>query len=132
MTGINSFGGSRYYPPADGLTVSDTTPALPARPVVIAQKALIVSGALRCTFTPAPGKAWLVRRITVQNTKFGQAFVYVGDNQPQNVVSGTRTGTFDENDTSQPIFVPEGSPLLVIWTSATNGVAWARIEYVEV
>lgn len=129
----SDFGGDRFYPPArNQQLVSDSGAVLPARPTVQAQRAVVVAGALRATFTPPPAKSWLVRRITVQNTEFGQAFVYVGDAQPQNVVSGTRTGTFDENDTSQPIFVPEGSPLLVIWTSVTTGVAWARIEYVEV
>ncbi len=91
-----------------------------------------MAGALRATFTPAPGQAWLVRRISVSNTETGQALVYVGDVQPQNYVSGTRTGQLDENDTSQPIFVPEGSPLLVVWSSLITGVAWARIEYMEV
>lgn len=130
---VNSFGGERYFPPSGaGQVAIDQPGALPARPVVEVQKAVVVAGQLRCTFTPAPGKAWLVRRVTVQNTVFGQAFVYVGDKQPQNIVSGTRTGTFDENDTSQPIFVPEGSPVLIVWTGATTGSAWGRIEYVEV
>lgn len=133
MSFRNSFGADRYYPPAGSASTAEQPASLvPARPQVGRSQAVIVGGLLRCTFVPAPGRAWLVRRITVSNTMTGKAFVYEGDYQPQNVVSGTRTGTFDENDTANPIFIPEGSAMLVVWLSATTGVAWSRIEYVEV
>lgn len=133
MTYANSFGGDRYFPPAAGAPTGEQTAAqLPIRPTRDVQIAALVAGALRCTFTPAAGKAWLVRRITVQADITGRAFVYEGDAQRQNIVSGTRSGTFDENDTRQPIFIPEGSQMLVIWPSAASGFASARIEYVEV
>jgi hypothetical protein len=131
---ITSFGGDRYFPPAVGAqTGEQQVSQLPARPAVAVAYAAIVGGKLRATFgPPAPGRAWLVRRMTVQNSETGRAYVYVGDEQPQNIVSGTRSGTFDENDPRQPYFVPEGSPLLVVWQSVTTGEALARIEYVEV
>lgn len=131
---ISSFGGDRYYPPAAG--PAGAVPAvadLPARPVILTAQAAIVNGKLRATFgPPAPGRAWLVGRITVQNDNSGRAYVYVGDEQPQNVVSGTSSGTFAENEAVRPYFVPEGTPLLVVWLSVTTGAALARIEYVEV
>jgi hypothetical protein len=127
------FYGDRYYAPAAGSqTAEQPVSQVPARPQVLAAQGAVVSGALRAVFTPAPNRAWLVRRISVINTKTGQALVYVGEVQPQNFVCGTRTGQLDEDDTNQPIFVPEGSVMNVVWSSSTTGVAWCRIEYVEV
>lgn len=127
------FYGDRFYPAAAGpLSADQPVSQVPARPQVLAAQGTVQSGALRATFNPRPNVAWLVRRISVINTKTGQALVYVGDVQPQNFVCGTRTGQLDEDDTNQPIFVPEGSPMNVVWSSSLTGIAWCRIEYVEV
>jgi hypothetical protein len=88
------------------------------------------AGRMVARFTAPPTVAWLVRRIVVQSTVSGQALVYVGSLIPENVVSGTITGEFDENDANQPYLVSEGVELAVVW--ANGGVCRARIEYQEV
>lgn len=133
MSFRNSFGGDRYYPPAaQPLADAPTASDVPLRPDRLSVQGRIVAGKLRATFTPRPGYAWLIRRISVSNTVVGQAVCYEGDVQPQNFVAGTRTGQLDEDDCNQPIFIPEGSALNVVWSGATTGVAWARVEFVEV
>ena len=103
------------------------------RPYVAYADAKLVAGQLVATLgPPRNGTAWEVRRITVQASALAvNAYVYVGGPVPQNLVSGTSSGHFDENDTNQPIFVPENVPMSVAWSTAT-GTASVRIEYLEV
>lgn len=116
---------------AGSVPLVTTEAAAAARPIVEAVPAVLVGANLRSTFGGAGKAARLVRRITVQATTATAAYVYVGDVRPENLVSGTRTGNFDENDTSQPIFVPEGTTMAVEWQTSA-GTALARIEYVEI
>lgn len=134
MSLISSFGGDRYYPAAAAPPgAQQSGPDISARPFISTAVAAIVAGKLRATFgPPLPGRAWMVGRITVQNSNPGRAYVYVGDEQNQNIVSGTSSGTFAENEAVRPIYVPEGTTLLVVWQSVTTGSALARLEYVEV
>lgn len=102
------------------------------RPFARSQRATLVNGRLRASFgEPRAGQVWWVSRITVQADSPVRAYVYVGAVIPDNAVSGTGSGSFDENDPNQPYLVPEGSPLTVEWLTGV-GTAIARIEYVEV
>lgn len=86
------------------------------------------------TFTPSPAVVWLVGRITVQSTVIGAARVYVipaGMAVTEDYfVAGTFSGDADEDDTNQPIVVPEGHVLTIVWDNA-GAPARARIEYRE-
>lgn len=113
--------------PAQGL---DGTPAQVSRPQVASADAVVSGGLTVATFTAPTTTAWLVRRIVVQSNTFGTAFVYVGTIDPDNIVSGTFSGDFDENDANQPYLVPEGVSMRIVW--ASGGICQARIEYVEV
>lgn len=134
MTGYaNSFSAQRFYPAAGGAGEGDTA-APPARPFIAVAAAKLTAGKMRASFgPPAAGVAWSVYRITVQASAAGRAYMYVGDERPENLVSGTDSGTFDENDTGRPYYVPEQQPLLVVWQAGTNDpAALARIEYLEI
>lgn len=93
----------------------------------------MIGGQLVASWQDPLGDALGLTRVTLScdgadfNTR---AFVYVGPIQPENLVSGTVSGAFDENDPNQPIYVPEGTPVNVVWTT-TNGPARARIEFVR-
>lgn len=118
-----AFTGTVWEPPAE-----TATPA--PRPLVATQAAALVGGQLVASLTPPPGVAWLVRRITVQNSVPGRAYVYVGALVADNIVSGTVSGEFDENDANQPYLVAEGTAFSVVWAAA--GTARFRIEYDEI
>ncbi|MFD8943358.1 hypothetical protein ACFV00_15335 [Streptomyces californicus] len=81
---------------------------------------------------PASGRGLAVARITVQYTgpDRPRAYVYVGTPTGPNLVSGTRSGTFDESEYTRSLYVPAGQDLCVVWLS-TQGEALARIEYQE-
>ena len=120
-----------FYAAADGSPTTVTATAPPPRPI-IANAAAAVDGAGRtvATFTAPANVDWLVRRIVVQSNTQGTAYVYVGGQiAPANLVSGTYSGLFDENDAHQPYLVPAGQSMFVVWTA--GGVCQARIEYVE-
>ena len=129
--------GEPYYPPPGGS--SSTTAATTgsgARPEIAYAPASVVAGQLVARLgPPSPGYAWEVRRITVQASdaaSYPTAYVYVGlDTNPANLVCGTASGAFDDNDTNTPVWVPEGAQLIVAWSTAT-GTAGVRIEYTEV
>ena len=124
------FYGLPYTPGAAG---AGGVGAAAAQPQVAAVQASVqpVNGSpqLVATLGPVPPSSlWLVRRITVQASAACSAYVYVGGLLPANIVSGTASGDFDENDTNQPIIVPCGQELAVVWTLA-SGTALARVEY---
>jgi hypothetical protein len=131
VTYVNSFGGDRYYPSAAS---PDTAGTAQQRPFIANAVGQLVNGKVRATFGPPPPQvAWSVYRITVQGSVSGRAYMYVGDERPENLVSGTNSGTFDENDTGRPYYVPENTPLLIVWQSGTaDPAAMARIEYLEI
>lgn len=124
------FSGDRYYPTGS----TDSAQVAPQRPFIAVAAGVLVGGKMRATFgPPAPGVAWSVYRITVQGAVAGRAYMYVGDERPENLVSGTNSGTFDENDTGRPYYVPEATPLLIVWQAGTSDpAAMARIEYLEI
>ena len=72
----------------------------------------------------------MVYRITVTSDTQGTAYVYVGPAgvlTNDNLVSGTWSAQFDENDSRNPYYVPLGQTLTVYFVS--GGVCTARIEY---
>ena len=121
-----AYGGDRYTPDAAGAVVPS---ASAPRPLILQAVAQSEAGTMRARFTPDPWP-WLVHRITVQSDTLGTALVYVGEPAAENLVSGTFSGDFDENDASSPYLIPEGSPLIVEWPA--GGICRARIEYREV
>lgn len=104
--------------------------ATAVRPQIATSASTLVDGVPTVTFSPGPAAMWLVRRMVVQSDTEGQCLVYVGPVAPENIVSGTMTGDFDENDAAQPYYVPEGSSLTFRWPA--GGACHARIEYAEV
>lgn len=120
-----------YASGADGSAplAPDGTPQL--RPAIAAVPARLVGGQLVASWQYVNGTALWLTRITVSATagdSSTRAFLYVGAVDPANLVSGTASGAFDENDPNQPIFVPEATPVNVVWTTAA-GSALARLEY---
>jgi hypothetical protein len=56
--------------------------------------------------------------------------VYVGDAVPQNQADFTPDGNQDQADEFNPILVPGGLPLTIVWTGASNGaIGYARVQY---
>lgn len=128
MTTAPPFSGTRWQAPSAPLPASGGTP------LVITQEATTdpATGLPTATFTPYPGETWLVRRITVQSDVDGLCYVYVGPAiTPAACVSGTRTGSFDENDSVNGYVVPAGSSMFVQWLAGTPSSTIARIEYVS-
>lgn len=123
------------YASGDGTAAAATDPApVVARPQIAVARAQLVAGQLVASWQEVNGYAVALTRITVSATQADnttRAYVYVGPVAPENLVSGTRAGAFDENDTNQPIFVPEGTPLNVVWNTAI-GTATARLEYLTI
>jgi hypothetical protein len=102
-------------------------------PSIASTNAVAEAGQLRARFlAPASGRGWYVGRVTVQYTgpDKPRAYVYVGTPDPANLVSGTRSGAFDESEYTRALYVPAGQSLCVAWLSA-SGTALARIEYQE-
>lgn len=136
MTAGEAFpAGDPYMPSSAYGAASAASTATGERPQIAYDAAEVVTGRLRAVLGPPPaGKAWEVRRITVSATDAAsrpEAYVYVGaDTATANLVFGTVSGALDCADNSA-VFVPEGSRMIVEWTTAT-GSAGARIEYVEV
>lgn len=127
--------GVPFVPP--GPSYLDVTPQAATegtpRPEIAAVTAQDVGDALAAVWTAPGGAAVLLTRITVQcsdNAGRPAAYVYVGDRADQNLVSGTSSGHFDENDPNQPYFVPESTPVTIVWTT-TTGTASARLEYLR-
>ena len=85
-------------------------------------------GLPRIEWREPSGSAAYLTRITVSCSVESSAYLYVGDVSRACLVSGTRAGRFDENDTSQPIYVPEGTPVFVCWDKEASD-ALARFEY---
>jgi hypothetical protein len=125
----DSFGPGRPYvtPPTSAQDTGGNV--VPVRPLVAVQQATATPATL--VFQLPAGVAWLVRRITVQSTIPGYCYVYAGGAQPPNLVSGTFSGLFDEDDTNTPIFVEESSQLTLVWPNGGAPVT-GRIEYAEV
>lgn len=131
------YGGSFAADPwaGGGAAVGDNSglSAAAPLPVIASRTAAVESGQLTARLlAPAAGRGLYVGRITVQFTGTGspRAYVYAGEPVPANLVSGTRSGTFDECEYQVPLYVPQGQPLCVVWLSAT-GSALARVEYRE-
>jgi hypothetical protein len=83
--------------------------------------------------TPRGAGVWSVHRITVQGSDAVAAYVYIGDLVNPNIVSGTKSGAFDENDTVKPITVPENTAISVVWlTTNVAATAYMRLEYLEI
>lgn len=61
------------------------------------------------------------------------ARVYIGLNTANaNLVSGTSSGDFDENEADPPYFIPPGQYMTVEWSDVPDGgSAFARFEYHE-
>lgn len=79
-------------------------------------------------FREPGGAACYLTRVTVSSSVASSAYLYVGDVSRASLVSGTSAGTFDENDTSQPIYVPEGTSVFMCWDKASTD-AILRLEY---
>lgn len=123
-----AYSGAVFVPGGATDPTAPTTTAPSALPFVLwAAASVDAQGRTVATFTAPPTTDWLVRRMLVQSTVQGQALVYVGAIVPANVVSGTVSGAFDENDANQPYLVPAGQSLSIVWLS--GGSAQARIEY---
>jgi hypothetical protein len=114
---------------------AQATQAAPTLPIPITAPATVSGGLLTAKLGPAKGSGWFVRRITVQYSGSStgvRAYVYVGDPTiPGNLVSGTNSGTFDECEYEQPLFIPPANSANVQWTTG-SGTALARFEYWEV
>ena len=128
-----AFTGYAYIPPTTDGPAGAASNTAGARPLVAYAAARVVAGQLVAVLgPPGTGTAWEVRRITVQSSALAtSAYVYVGTIDPQNLTSGTSSGHFDENDCNEPLFVPEGTALTIVWSTAV-GNAGARIEYAVV
>ena len=118
---------------AAAVTADSTLPA--ARPIVATTDGKTVAGLPTARFDgPSSGAAWLVRRITVSapgTATKPRAFIYVGEAQPENLVMGTNSGTFDYTTEDPPLYVPDGQPLVVQWDAGPTRTI-ARIEYQEI
>lgn len=99
------------------------------RPGIDTAAATLVAGSLVATWRAPLGGAVYLTRMTVSADTACAAYLYVGTPERVNLVSGTASGNFDENDPSQPIYVPEGTPVTVVWQTAI-GAALVRVEYV--
>ncbi|MFJ8188079.1 hypothetical protein [Streptomyces sp. NPDC096105] len=107
--------------------------AAPSLPIITATDAVPELGALTCRLSaPAAGRGLYVSRITVQHdgATSPRAYVYVGEPERRNLVSGTNSGRFDECEYLRPLYVPAGQDLCVVWQT-TDGQALARVEYQE-
>lgn len=135
-TGAGPYAGRFAAVPVDPITGAPLLPGttagadVAAPPLILTEHSADTAPGASVTFTPPPGFAWSVARITVQSDVDGLAYVYVGQVIPENVVSGTFAGMFDENDATQPYYVPAGSQLVVAWPA--GGHCLARIEYQQV
>ncbi|MEV6478044.1 hypothetical protein [Streptomyces sp. NPDC051657] len=118
-----------------GAAAADNSGLSPAPPVPAIASLSAVSEGVRLIArltAPASGRGLAVARITVQYTgpDKPRAYVYVGTPTGPNLVSGTRSGSFDECEYVRSLYVPAGQELCVVWLT-NNGQALARIEYQE-
>ncbi|MGW4205017.1 hypothetical protein [Streptomyces sp. NPDC004726] len=130
--GGGRFAADIYQPGAAAADNSQLSAAAPL-PIIASTAAVSEMGKLTARFSASPsGRGWYVGRITVQYNGVGtpRAYVYVGEPVPTNLVSGTRSGGFDESEYVRPLYVPAGQDLCVVWESAA-GSALARVEYQE-
>lgn len=90
-------------------------------------------GDVTLEFGPVPaGHLWKVQRLVVfaDSTAYSTCLVYVGKPTASNLVDGTDNGNLAVADMSQPIVVPEGQTLTVVWTGLTAGSSCtARCQY---
>lgn len=84
-------------------------------------------------------RGYLVRRMVVQGVAGTAARVYAGEPDPLNLADGTNAGAADVADYAQPLYVPEGLPLVVVWANSDgttpadpDGLTTARIEIQDV
>jgi len=105
--------------------------------ILVERGAADVSGALTARFD-ARDPAYLVRRFLVQGPDGAEARIYVGEPSQLNLADGTRAGELDIADYAQPLYVPRGIPLVVIWTDSAgrdiddpNRLAVVRAEIEE-
>jgi hypothetical protein len=108
-------------------------PAYAVRPQVATVEAAEERGQMTARLAASSGP-WLVRRITVSTPGSaqltGRAYVYVGEPAPEALVMGTRSGALDVAVEDPPLYIPEGTPLVVRWDAGPTR-ALARIEYQE-
>lgn len=127
--------GVPYVPPIPSYMSPDAagTAAPAPRPNIVTVDGILDAGSghLIASWHEPRGQALYLTRMTVQADSDSYAYVYVGSVDTRNLVSGTTSGTFDENDPNQPYYVPEGTPVNVEWTTGT-GSATARFEYVVI
>ena len=118
--------GVPWVPPAAAGTSGTAQTARPSIYSVTA--AAGPDGLPRAEFREPGGAACYLTRVTVSSSVASSAYLYVGDVSRANLVSGTSAGNFDENDTSQPIYVPEGTSVFTCWDKASTD-AILRLEY---
>lgn len=88
-------------------------------------------GRLAALWTPpGGGDAWITR-IRVNCDVACTAWVYFNSRTPANLITGTYAGGLDEYDAAQPIWVPDGTKVLIVWDTQRAVSAHARIEYVR-
>lgn len=84
--------------------------------------------------TPGSGVAWHVTRMVLQGPA-AVAVVTVGDRRsPSAIADATAHGSFDVGEFVQPIIVPSGNELAVVWQGVTDASTpgTVRAEYMEV
>lgn len=91
------------------------------------------AGRAELVFGPAPyGSMWLVQAVTVVTNAAAAtaARVFVGQEHDVNLVDATSAGNMAISDRAQPIMVPGGQKLLIVWTGGAAGErATAVIQY---
>lgn len=69
-----------------------------------------------------PWQAWTIDRVAVAATAGDpEARIYVGSISDATMVAGTYSGRLDAYDAAQPLHLPEGVALFVVWTGAEPG-----------
>lgn len=130
--------GPRLVPPGGAFTSGDqSTPMrlefVPIELIAASADSTVAAGGGNMTaLFQVPGdRVWKIERIAVSTTSTQPtaASVYVGNNDPDNLVDYTPSGNADVADETNPIVLGSGQVLRVRWTGASVGaVGTARIQ----
>jgi hypothetical protein len=117
--------------------ISPSTPVKAEVPVdhltVPLQSLPAVAGVMQVVLDPPPvGFVYKVERIgisVVGSVNPTTATVYVDSVSPQNQADYSSNGNQDQADEQNPILVPGGKALIIVWSGASNGaMGFARIQ----
>ena len=81
---------------------------------------------------PGSGQGYLVERIDVwsNSTSSSAVSAYVGQPDTHNEMDFTASGNHDISDERNPIYVPPGTPFVLLWSGLSAGAAvTARVQY---